>query len=370
LNSNEGDLDEHEKLVYFGLKMQKLKEGKNNSEELEAERNALKEKYKQIISEYLLKQKQKNLIKNKKTKKHEKSKIKIKYEEFSPIKNLEEISSQRKKKQEQIIKHFSSYSDDEDSDDNESESDEDNISGNDSDISLNKKKSKLKFTNNSQTKPLVFDNSYLFKHKKKDILIKDEISKILNSKYDEDKEKDKDKDESKSEEEESESSSSSESKEEPMKDYKSKFSKKNYVSKRNSFIRIKKKKNKKKVNRMTMLEKMSLNYITEEMKDKADIRKTKKDVNINENKHLELRLKYFFSNIQKLKNTKDENNIEKLMKELGVYDIEKRRNRILCNFFELIDNFRFTNKISKSKFNFLPPIKFSTNNLSQKKLDE
>ena len=119
-----------------------------------------------------------------------------------------------------------------------------------------------------------------------------------------------------------------------------------------------------------MFEKMSMNYTSEDIKDKDDINKGKDNIKIDENKHLENRLKYFFSNIQRLKNTKDEDTIENLMKELGVYDIEKRRNRVLSNFFELIDNFRLTNKLSKTRFNFLPPIKFSTNNLSQKKLNE
>ena len=368
LNSNEGDLDEQEKLVYYALKMQKLKEANNKSDDLDAERNELKEKYRQIISAYILKQKHQNLIKNKKNKSYKRSKIKTKYEEFSPIKNLDEISSQKKKKQNEIIKKFASYSDDENSDSKGSESgsgsDEANNSGNDSDEIFNKKKSRMKFGNNSQKKPLIYENSYLFKHKKKDIVIRDEIYKILNNKYDEDK------NEIKSEEEESESSSSSESKKENMRDYKSKFSKNKYLSKRNSSVKNKKNKNKKKVNRMTMLEKMSLNYTSEEIKDKTDIDKGKNNFDIDENKHLDHRLKYFFSNIQRLKNTKDENTIEKLMKELGVYDIEKRRNRVLSNFFDLIDNFRLTNKLSKSKFNFLPPIKFSTNNLSQKKLDE
>ena len=357
LNANESDLDEQEKLVYYAVKIQKLNEIKNKTEDKIAEENELKEKYKQIISKYILEQKQKDLTKNKKFKNFVKSKIKIKYEEFTPDNILEEISSQRKKKQNEITKKFSSYSDDEDSDDNESESDN---SENDSDENLNKKKSRIKFANGSQKKNLIYDNSYLFKHKKNDILIKDEIYKILNNKLDEN--------ENKSEEEESEYSSSKESKNEHMKDYKSKFSKYNYLSKRNSYLKKKKNKKKTKVNRMTMLEKMSLNYTTGEIKDNID--KEKKGVGFNENQNLENRLKYFFANIQRLKNTRDENTIEKLMKELGVYDIEKRRNRVLSNFYELIDNFRITNRVSKTKFNFLPPIKFSTNNLSQKKLDK
>ena len=368
LNANEGDLNEQEKLIYYGLKMQKLKEQPNKSEDLDAERKALKEKYKQIITAYILKEQHKNLIKNKKIKNHERSKIKIKYDEFSPKKNLEEVASQRKKKQNEIIKKFSSYSDDEDEDsssnESDSENDEVNNSSNNSNEKLNKKKNRMIFSKNSQKKQLIFDNSYLFKHKKEDILIRDEIYKILNKKSDEDK------NESLSEEEESESSSSSESKKENMKDYKSKFSKNKFLSKRNSSIKIKKNKNKKKVNRMTMFEKMSMNYTSEDIKDKDDINKGKDNIKIDENKHLENRLKYFFSNIQRLKNTKDEDTIENLMKELGVYDIEKRRNRVLSNFFELIDNFRLTNKLSKTRFNFLPPIKFSTNNLSQKKLNE
>ena len=207
---------------------------------------------------------------------------------------------------------------------------------------------------------MIYENSYLFKHKKKDILIRDEIYKILNNKYDEKENKS---------EEESESSSSSESKREHIrKYYENKFSRKKYLSK-NSSLRIKKK-NKKKVNKISMIDKMSLDYTSGDLKDKTDIRREKNDDDIYENQHLENRLKYFFSNIQRLKNTTDEKTIEKLMKELGVYDIEKRRNRVLSNFNELIDNFRHTNKLSKSKFNFLPPIKFYTNNLSQKKLDE
>ena len=366
LNANEKDLDEQEKLVYYALKMQKLNELKDKSEDIIAEGNELKEKYKQIISSYILKQKHKDLTKNKNFKNYERSKIKVKYDEFFPDNNLEEIpSSSRKKKQNVIIRKFSSYSDDENSDEDESESEEFNNSGNGngSDEKLNKKKSRIKFSNNSQKKLLIYDNSYLFKNKKKDVVIRDEIYKILNNQYDEDKNGNK------SEEEESESSSSSESKNGHMRDYKSKFSKKNYLSK-NSSLRNKKKKNKKKVNRMTMLEKMSLNYTTGEVEDKTDLDKDKQFFDVNENQHLEHRLKYFFSNIQRLKNTKDENTIENLMKELGVYDIEKKRNRVLSNFFEIIDSFRITNKVSKSKFNFLPPIKFSTNNLSQKKLDE
>ena len=362
LNANEFDLDDQEKLVYYSLKLQKLNEIKNKSEDIIAEENELKEKYKEIISKYILKQKQKDLTKNKNTKfkNFERSKIKVKYEEFFPDENLNEISSQRKKKKNDIIKIYSSYSDDEeDRSNNDNENGSDN-SGNDSEEKLNKKKSRIKFANNSQKKPLIYENSYLFKHKKKDILIRDEIYKILNNKYDEKENKS---------EEESESSSSSESKREHIrKYYENKFSRKKYLSK-NSSLRIKKK-NKKKVNKISMIDKMSLDYTSGDLKDKTDIRREKNDDDIYENQHLENRLKYFFSNIQRLKNTTDEKTIEKLMKELGVYDIEKRRNRVLSNFYELIDNFRHTNKLSKSKFNFLPPIKFSTNNLSQKKLDE
>ena len=122
--------------------MQKLNNANNNNEDMEAERNQLKEKYKQIISSYILKQKQKDLVKNKKIKKNKRTKKKIKNEESSPIKNSEEKSFQKQKKQEQIIKNFVSYSDDEDSDDNSNESESDEVikSGNDSYEKLNKKK--------------------------------------------------------------------------------------------------------------------------------------------------------------------------------------------------------------------------------------
>ena len=225
------------------------------------------------------------------------------------------LLNKKKKKQNKLIKNYSSYSEDEeDSDSNESESDNSDNDG--SDEKLNKKRSKLKLTNNSKKQVLIYENSYLFKHKKKDILIKDEIYKILNNKYDEK--------ENKSEEEESESISSGESKKKIMIEYRNKFSKKNYLSKRKS-LRIKKNKNKKKVNKISLLDKMSLDYTSGEIKDKTDINKHKNIDGIYENQHLENRLKYFFSNIQRLKNTKDEDTIEKLMKELGVYDIEKGR---------------------------------------------
>ena len=362
LNSKESDLNEQEKLIYYALKIQKLKEEKDNNEDAIYEVKELKEKYKLIISKYILDQKQKNLTKknHKKLRKFLRSKIKVRYDELLPDEILEEISSPRKKKQNELIKKYSSYSDDEENSDNESESGENNNNANDSDEKLYKKKSRLKFSNDSQKKPLIYDNSYLFKHKKKDILIRDEIYKILNNEYNKYDEK-----ENKNEEEESESSSSYES---HIKDYKSRFSKKNYLSK-SSLRTKKKKKNKKMVNRTSVLDKMSLDYTNGEIKDKSDINKEKND-DEDENQHLENRLKYFFANIQRLKNTKDENTIENLMKELGVYDSEKGRNKVLSNFYELIDSFRYTNKLSKSKFSFLPPIKFTTNNLSQKKLDE
>jgi hypothetical protein len=141
LNANEYDLDEQERLIYYAMKLQKLNEIKDKDEDIIGEANELKEKYKEIISKYILKQKQKDLTKNKnkKFKNFRKSKIKIRYEELFPDENFEEISSQqRKKKQNDLIKkYYSSFSDDEEnSDSNESESDEIK----DSEEKLNRKK--------------------------------------------------------------------------------------------------------------------------------------------------------------------------------------------------------------------------------------
>ena len=364
------DLDDQEKLLLYARQLLKLKEIKDKSEDLKQREKEIKEKYNMIISGFILEQKQKDLTKNKKinSKNFERSKVKVKYEDIyqmlyeseeeddDSIEDIKRGVSPKNRKRNSLFLH----------------NDLDILNENEQ-KKEGKKRGKIKFKDSSK-KQLIFDNTFLFKNKKKkDVLIKDEIYKILNNKTNEDNDPNKKKsddsdDESDSDEEEESSSSSKSSESEHI--IKKKI---NNTNNKNKFARrINIKKKKKKIGAspkgLSLLNKLKMDYINEKPVEKVEVIEEEDNSDeLKENEHLEMRLKKFFAEIRKLKLTEDEEAKDLIIKELSeeIYEAQRRKNKIrLSNFVELIDNFRNVNKFKKSKFNFLPPIKFSIHNMS------
>ena len=133
------------------MQLQKLKEidEKDKTEELIQREKDLKERYQEIIMKYLFKQKQKGLIKKRENnRKYERSKIKVLYDDKPHTEDETET--------EMIIKV--------------KEEEKDNT---ENELSILLEDEEVENTENlDNIIKLIYDNSYLYAHKKKDIVIK------------------------------------------------------------------------------------------------------------------------------------------------------------------------------------------------------
>ena len=111
--------------------------------------------------------------------------------------------------------------------------------------------------------------------------------------------------------------------------------------------------------------------------DDSEIKKKETDININETKNikkemeektLDEKLYSFFEQIKKLKKSaKDDVKLDNIINELidaKTEEEKKQKSRRLYSFVESISNNRDYDRLLRPKFNFLSPIKFSTNNMS------
>jgi hypothetical protein len=216
---------------------------------------------------------------------------------------------------------------------------------------------------------LIYDNSYLFKHKKKDIKIKDEVLEILN-KIEKMDEQDKNKI---SEPQSSERNNISPTKQENSlinNSSKSMKMNRNDSMKSNKKRKIKKKKTK--VNsekkRMSIFDQLKSGMPNDEIKEVNEGEKSENEGILIKRKTLEEKLEEFFNKIKMMKKSSQNEDLDKLMNELidNNMDKEKKKtDRRLYNFVEAISNSRDYDKILRPKFNFLSPIKFSTNIYSE-----
>ena len=86
--------------------------------------------------------------------------------------------------------------------------------------------------------------------------------------------------------------------------------------------------------------------------------------NINNEEILEKKINEFFKKIQMLKNNTNFEDLDILVNEKDLESERKVIGRRLNDFIETISNVRDYERILRPKFNFLSPIKFSTNDLS------
>ena len=289
---------------------------------------------------YLYKQKQKELVKRKEKFKYEKSKIKVRYDEKKEKEKEDDntetelILKVNEEEKENSEKDLSILLEDEE---NELDEDIDNIS------------------------KLIYDNSYLFKHKKKEIPIKQEVINILNeSKNSESNENNTDK--SKNEENQefnSENSSISNN----IEKYEINSLNKNTNSNRfKNLIRYPKKTKIKKTKFKESNKQLSLFHNDLEINEKIE----EKEESQNSDEELEKKLNEFFMKIKNLKNNNDNlADLDFLMNEEFKDETDKKFNisRRLNDFIENRDNFRAYDKNLKPKFNFMSPIKFSVKDL-------
>jgi hypothetical protein len=370
-NENEDSFDDgidsrdKDKLLKYANKIIKLNENREKTEEEIQEEKELKEKYKQIIMKYIMNQMHKDLVKKSERKKYERSKIKVRYDhnkdsmenlidsdelDFNPKK--EEFSPEKEDELSIILNSEDKIEKKEDKKDKEKY------------IEREKEKEMGKELNNVMN--LIYDNSYLFKRKKKDIKIRDEVLEILNKieKLDE-QEKNKI-----SEPPSGERNDISSNKPDNSSISTSIKMSRNDSMKSNKKKKIKKKKPK--VNsekkRMSIFDQMKLDMPNDEIKEVNEGEKSDDEGILIKRKTLEEKLEEFFNKIKMMKKSSQNEDLDILMNELIDNNMEKEKkktDRRLYNFFEAIINSSDYDKILRPKFNFLSPIKFSTNIYSE-----
>ena len=313
---------------------------------------------------YIMNQMHKDLVKKRENKKYERSKIKVRYDhnkdsmenlidsdelDFNPKK--EEFSPEKEDELSIILNSEDKIEEKEDKKDKEKY------------IEREKEKEMGKELNNVMN--LIYDNSYLFKRKKKDIKIRDEVLEILNKieKLDE-QEKNK-----------ISEPPSGERNDITNKPDNSSISTSIKMSRNDSMKSNKKKKIKKKkqkVNsekkRMSIFDQMKLDMPNDEIKEVNEGEKSDDEGILIKRKTLEEKLEEFFNKIKMMKKSSQNEDLDILMNELIDNNMEKEKkktDRRLYNFFEAIINSSDYDKILRPKFNFLSPIKFSTNIYSE-----
>ena len=348
-DSYDDDIDsaDKEKLVEYANKIIKLNENKYKTEDEIQEEKDLKEKYKQIIMKYIMKQMHKDLVKKRGSKKYERSKIKVRYDNNKDnIENIENMIDSEDLDLDQMNDEFTSKK-------------EDDIS-----IILNNEDKEEKEINKEldNAMKLIYDNSYLFKRKKKDIKIRDEVLEILN-KIENIDEQDKNKS---SEPPSSDRNNLSSSRQ----DDSSKRMSRNDSMKINIKKRIKKKKPKARSEkkRMSIFEQLKSGIPNDEIKEENEGEKSDDEGIFIKRKTLEEKLEEFVKKIKMMKKSSQNGDLDVIMNELIDNNMDKEKNPItrrLYNFVETISNLRDYDKVLRPKFNFLSPVKFSTNIYSE-----
>ena len=332
LSKSKDDINEEDQqnLLSYAKQLNILKElnNKNKTEDSLQREKEIKERYKDIISKYLYNLKLKELVKKKeKFKNYEKSKIKVQYNNEKEIEDDTETELILKIKEEE-------------KENTEKENTEKELS-----ILLEDEENDSKELNGMVK--LIYDNSYLFKHKKKDIQIKQEVLNILNN---------------------SKNLENNEKIEENLK----------YNSENTSYYNIKKTdlnlEYENQIRKLFKKRKMKKNkYKNKNVKNSLfndDLDKNKKiekkEEIQNSDEEFEKRLNEFFMKIKNLKNKEDLSDLDALMnEEFRNPEIDKKLNsKRLNDFIENRGNFRNYDRNLKPRFNFLSPIKFSVKDLS------
>ena len=311
-HNNKLKKEDKKNLLLYLLQYKRLLELKSSikAEEAIQMEKELKQKYNDIIIDYIIKQKYKELIKHKDNNNKlrgdiNKKLFKIVFEEI--IENEGEITWILKLKEEKIIKNNK------------------------------RKRTRIGYNYKEEKhKELIYDNSYLFKKnkKKKNIIIKQEVLDILQTEY----------------------SPGGTDKNDFTFNIKSR--KHNFTISRNVNHYKKVKSNKKPID----IYKLSLfSDIKEEKNEKIETEEDLKD------KLFEAKMTIFFNQIEKLKNSQKDFDYFSFLKNKEIdANLEKEDSIRLIGFTENINNLRNRERISRSKFNFLSPIGFQTKNYIKK----
>ena len=202
--------------------------------------------------------------------------------------------------------------------------------------------------------------------KKKDIKIKDEVLDILN-KIENLDEQEKNKS---SEPPSSERNNISSNRQDNSSINTSTKMIRNDSMKSNKKKKIKKKKPKVKSEkkRMSIFDQLKSGMPNEEIKEVNEGEKSDDEGILIKRKTLEEKLEEFFNKIKMMKKSSQNGDLDIIMNELidNNMDKEKKKtDRRLYNFVEAISNYRDYDKVLRPKFNFLSPVKFSTNIYSE-----
>ena len=350
----------------------KLKEidEKDKTEELIQREKDLKERYQEIIMKYLFKQKQKGLIKKRENnRKYERSKIKVLYDDKPHTEDETET--------EMIIKV--------------KEEEKDNT---ENELSILLEDEEIENTENlDNIIKLIYDNSYLYAHKKKDIVIKEEVLNILNQKpvfeikpkkkeiiednklsenqntnnsNDNNNNNNSNNDISGDNNDENNDDNDNNNNDNNVDSINESIERRNNIRRKSSIKYFKKRRIKKK---NKIMNKKKLSIFNDETEIKEEKEKESEITEENNEEILEKKLNDFFNKIQTLKNNTNLEDLDFLMNEElnDEYDTEKRTNgRRLNDFIEKISNNIDYERILRPKFNFLSPIKFSTKDMSNK----
>ena len=362
-NENEDSLDEDidsgdkDKLLKYANKIIKLNENREKTEEEIQEEKELKEKYKQIITKYIVKQMNKDLIKKRGSKKYERSKIKVKYD--NSMDNIENVIDSDELDFNPMNEEFSPKKEDDLSIILNSEDKVEKVED-------KKEKEKEKGKELDKAMKLIYDNSYLFKQKKKDIKIKDEVLDILNKIENLDEQEKNKSSEPPSSERNNISSnrqdnSSINTSTKMIRNDSMKSNKKKKIKKKKPKVRFEKK-------RMSIFDQLKSGMPNEEIKEVNEGEKSDDEGILIKRKTLEEKLEEFFNKIKMMKKSSQNGDLDIIMNELidNNMDKEKKKtDRRLYNFVEAISNYRDYDKVLRPKFNFLSPVKFSTNIYSE-----
>ena len=340
IGTNSLSAEDMNQLIEYSTKLRELAEldDSQKTEELIQLEKEIKEKYREILSKYLIKQKYKDLTKKKDINKINKKRLKILYEKTNEEdEDEEEVEMQlkikeRKKKDKKKTYIKTKIEDSEEEEELEKEQE----------IIETKK----------EEKKLIFDNSYLFnKHKKEnDVAIKKEVLDILNGVNNSD-----------TNENEGQASKNENNYDDLNINIQRRKSilKSIFASRRASkmkFQNIRKNRTKKKPVDIYKLALFS-DIVEEKKEEKGETEEDKRD------KLLEQKIKRFFKVIQLMKKNEENFDYFDFLKSDDIRDKENM-NRLI-DFSDNISNFRIKDKKLNSKFNFLSPIKFKTKKLEE-----
>ena len=354
-NNSEDDINNDDKnnLILYADQLHKLYEidDRDKSEDLIQREKDIKEKYKQIIIKYLLKQKQKELIKKnnlasrrfKRSNKNVTLESKLNTEEEPETEIIVQVKEEEKEKEKESM---------------------------DNDVSiLLEEEENEKEENMENLMKLIYDNSYLYTHeKKKETPIKQEVLDFLNKSDEKKEEKDEENKKNQNEKDNNDSDNSHISSKNVTgiidnKVNKNKSPIKNFKRKKSKKIKYNNNKDKLKYSKYTLFSE-DMEIKEEKGKESEEEVENNNNNNINNEEIFEKKINEFFKKIQMLKNNTNFEDLDILMNEKDLESERKIIGRRLNDFIETISNVRDYERILRPKFNFLSPIKFSTNDLS------